>query len=183
MANTTSQPDRNIKTKEENTTSKPPKLSVSGRRKSSALSLNSVHKKAEEVKNEKDTQVDSSNLPKEPFSQSDFYVYWKKYINILSKQGDKILPSILNASEPVLKETIITLTYPNAMMVSEVKKQQTHVLNYLRNKLKNYEISFNLVLNESKEKSYAYTPEEKYNKLRELNPLLDELRKKLYLDL
>jgi len=147
------------------------------------LSLNSVHKRTEEIKKEQDSEIDTSKLPQEEFSQADFYVHWKKYIDILNKQGDKILPSILSASEPVLKDTLITLTYPNAMMVSEVKKQQTHVLNYLREKLKNYQISFNLVLDEKEEKSYAYTPEEKYNKLRELNPLIDELRKTLFLDL
>ena len=122
-------------------------------------------------------------MPKEDFSQADFYVYWKKYIDILTKQGDKILPSILSASEPVLKDAQIGLTYPNAMMLAEVKKNQVHILNYLRRKLNNYQISFNLILNESEEKKYAYTPEEKYHKLRELNPLIDELRKTFHLDL
>lgn len=144
--------------------------------------MNSLSKKVE-TKKEQEAKIDPTKLLKENFSQADFYVFWKKYIVILNKQGDKILPSILSASEPVLKGTIVTLTYPNAMMVSEVKKQQTHILNYLRSKLKNYQISFELVLNEAKEKSYIYTPEEKYNKLRQLNPLLEELRKILHLDL
>ncbi len=110
-------------------------------------------------------------------------MFWKKYINILTKQGDKMLASILNSSEPVLKDTEVSLTYPNAMMLKEVKKNQTHVLNYLRDKLQNYQIRFNLILNELDEKKFVYTPEEKYSKLREINPLLDELRKTLYLDI
>ncbi len=147
------------------------------------MSLKSVHKKTEETKKEHKTEVDFSKMPKEDFSKADFQVYWKKYIDILTKQGDKILPSILSASEPILKDTRINLTYPNAMMLAEVKKNQVHVLNYLRRKLNNYQISFNLILNESEEKKYAYTPEEKYHKLRELNPLIDELRKTFHLDL
>ena len=31
--------------------------------------------------------------------------------------------------------------------------------------------------------AYTYTPEEKYNRLREINPAIDELRRKLDLDL
>ena len=147
------------------------------------MSLKSVHKKTEETKKEQKVEVDLTKMPKEDFSQADFQVYWKKYIDILTKQGDKILPSILSASEPILKDTQINLTYPNAMMLAELKKNQVHVLNYLRRKLNNYQISFNLILNESEEKKYAYTPEEKYHKLRELNPLIDELRKTFHLDL
>lgn len=160
-----------------------PKLTNTGKRRSSALSLNSLQKKAEEEKKNDESSVDISKLPVEPFTQADFYVFWKKYIDILNKQGDKMLASILLSSEPILKERLVHLTYPNAMMLEEVKKNQGHVLNYLRNKLKNHKLLFKLILNEEIEKKYAYTPEEKYNKLREINPLVDELRKTFHLDL
>jgi DNA polymerase-3 subunit gamma/tau len=122
-------------------------------------------------------------MPKESFTQAEFYVHWKHYINILNKQGDKMLGSILNSSEPNLEETTIKLTYPNAMMLEEVKKNQVPVLNYLRGKLKNYQIRFDLILDEQQEKNYAYTPEEKYRKLKEMNPLIEALRKTLFLDI
>lgn len=154
----------------------------SGRRKSSALSLNSIHKKAE-AKKENEAAVDYSKYPKEDFTQAEFYVYWKKYIAILNKQGEKMLASILNSSEPVLKGSIVDLVYPNSMMLEEVKKNQLVVLNYLRGKLKNYQIKFNLILDEKQEKRFAYTPHEKYEKLREMNPMIEELRKVLFLDI
>lgn len=94
-----------------------------------------------------------------------------------------MLASILNSSEPNLKETTVDLIYPNAMMLEEVKKNQIHVLNYLREKLKNYQLGFNLILDEKQEKRYAYTPEEKYQKLKEINPMIEEMRKVLFLDL
>ncbi len=108
---------------------------------------------------------------------------WKKYTDILNKQGDKMLGSILLSSEPILKDNLVLLTYPNSMMLEEVKRNQGHVLNYLRSKLKNYQIQFKLILNEEEEKRYAYTPEEKYNKLREINPLVEDFRKTFHLDL
>jgi len=160
-----------------------PKLEIkSGRRRSSALSLNSVHKKAEANK-QIETKIDYSNYPKEDFTQAEFYVFWKKYIDILNKQGEKMLASILNSSEPVIDGLKVALTYPNAMMLEEVKKNQTHILNYLRKKLKNYQLGFSLILDEKQEKRFAYTPEEKYQKLREMNPMIEEMRKVLFLDI
>lgn len=158
-------------------------MTNSGDRRTSALSLNSLHKKAVANKKDSESEVDISKLPVEAFTQADLYVFWKKYIAILNKQGDKMLASILSSSEPVLKENLVHLTYPNAMMLEEVKNNKSHVLNYLRNKLKNHQILFELILNEEAEKKYAYTPEEKYNKLREINPIVDDFRKAFHLDL
>lgn len=94
-----------------------------------------------------------------------------------------MLASILNSSEPILKETTVDLIYPNSMMLEEVKKNQIVVLNYLRGKLKNYQLKFNLILDEKQEKRFAYTPHEKYQKLKELNPMIEEMRKVLFLDI
>ncbi len=91
------------------------------------------------------------------------------------------MASNLNLSKPVLKDMVIHLTYPNQMILDEVKKNQTYILNYLRNKLQNHQIVLKLILDEAIEKKYAYTSEEKYQKLQEMNPLLDELRKTLFL--
>ncbi len=91
------------------------------------------------------------------------------------------MASNLNLSKPVLKGTVIHLTYPNQMILDEVRKNQTYILNYLRNKLQNHQIVLKLILDEAIEKKYAYTSEEKYQKLQEMNPLLDELRKTLFL--
>ncbi len=91
------------------------------------------------------------------------------------------MASNLNLSKPILKDTVIHLTYPNQMILDEVKKNQTSILNYLRNKLQNHQIVLKLILDEAIEKKYAYTPEEKYQKLQEMNPLMDELRKTLFL--
>ncbi len=93
-----------------------------------------------------------------------------------------MLASILNAVTPQISGTQVHLVFPNQVMLEEVKKNQLHVLNYLRSKLQNYLIKFHLELDETQEKTFVYTPQEKYAKLREINPLLDTLRKTLHLD-
>ena len=178
-----SAPEVSYKAKKEEKSTAQPVMETpqNSRRRSSALSLNAALKK-EDISEEKQT-VSSEALPKNPFSEFDFQVYWKKYIEILEKQGEKMLASILNSTEPIIKETQVSLTYPNAMMMEEVRKNQFPILNYLREKLQNYEINFVLQYNEDEEKSFVYTPQEKFEKLLEINPLLGEFRKKFDLDI
>jgi len=56
-------------------------------------------------------------------------------------------------------------------------------LPYIREGLNNYAIQIKVLVKETEEKNFIYTPEEKYNRLREINPAIDELRRKLDLDL
>jgi len=144
------------------------------------LSLNALNKKSELEIDKPSIEID---LPKNSFSQADFIVYWKKYIDILSKQGQKMLTSILNSTEPVLDNTLIKITYPNAMMMEEVRKNQSSILHYLREKLQNYDITFQLNYNESEEKNFVYRPQEKFEKFMEINPLIGEFRSKFDLDI
>jgi len=159
----------------------PKKEGVTRRRSSSALSLNSLKREKEKVVAKK--KVDYSNMPKEKFSRAAFDVNWNTYIDMLNRQGNKMLASILGTSKPVLKDVIIEVTYPNSMMAEELKKHQSGILNFLREKLQNYQISFNIIVDEKEEKTYAYSPQDKYNKLYEINPLIEEMRKILFLDI
>ncbi|MGB5462987.1 MAG: DNA polymerase III subunit gamma/tau, partial [Aureibaculum sp.] len=65
------------------------------RRRSSALSLNSIHKKNELKKNTIVTNVDKEDLAKEDFTQIQFIELWKEYIEYLDKKGEKIMASIM----------------------------------------------------------------------------------------
>ena len=62
-------------------------------------------------------------------------------------------------------------------------KGRPKLLNFLREKLNNYGIKIIVTLNETVEKKFAYTPQEKFNKMKEMNPLLEKLRQTFELDL
>jgi DNA polymerase-3 subunit gamma/tau len=57
------------------------------------------------------------------------------------------------------------------------------LLQYLRKALNNFSISLDIIVNETLEKKYAYTPEDKYEKLVEKNKHIELLRKIFELDL
>ena len=101
----------------------------------------------------------------------------------LMREGKYNLLSHLTMAKPVLKGTTINLVYPNNTIKTEVERAQHDILSFIKDKLQNYEIALEIIVNETAEKKYAYTPIEKYDKLIEKNPLLDTLRKELGLEL
>ena len=68
-------------------------------------------------------------------------------------------------------------------MEDQFRKGKTKLLNFLREKLNNFGIEILVTLNETVEKKFAYTPLEKYKKMKEINPLLEKLRQTFELDL
>jgi DNA polymerase-3 subunit gamma/tau len=69
------------------------------------------------------------------------------------------------------------------MMKGELLKARPKLLKYFRQKLNNYSVDFQITVNEEEEKRYAYTPQEKYNKLLEKNKELAKLKSTFKLDL
>ena len=94
------------------------------------------------------------------------------------------MASIIGTDLPILSENFeISFTLPNKLMQDQFHKGRPKLLKFLREKLNNYGISITTKVNETIEKKFAYTPQEKYNKLKQINPLLDKLRQTFELDL
>jgi DNA polymerase-3 subunit gamma/tau len=68
-------------------------------------------------------------------------------------------------------------------MKVELLKVRPKVLRHIREKLNNYEVDFEITVNEDNTKRFAYTPQEKYELLKDKNKALALLRKKFNLEL
>ena len=87
-------------------------------------------------------------------------------------------------SQPkIVENNRIEYTVPSPLNKVELEREFVYFLPYIRARLNNYSIQINLLVKETEGKNFIYTPEEKYNRLREINPAIEELRKKLDLDL
>ncbi|WP_044398392.1 DNA polymerase III subunit gamma/tau [Lacinutrix sp. Hel_I_90] len=161
-----------------------PKLIVSADKKPrSGLSLSSIRAKKEHIAQQKDNEPDEENLPREPFSQDELLDVWSTFVTRIEAEGKMNLAAILSIDTPTLKGTTIHLTFPNATNKVEVERQSFDLLQYLRKHLKNYDIALEIEVDEEMQKKFAYTPEEKYEKLKEKNPNIELLRKTFDLDL
>ena len=129
-----------------------------------------------------DVVHNEEELPKEKFTEEQMRLSWETFVNKLEKDGKFNLASILRIDIPKLKNTTIHLEFPNATNKVEVERQQYDLLSFLRKQLNNYDIILDIKVNEAKEKQFAYTPEEKYDKLKEKNPKIDLLKKIFELD-
>ncbi|MDG1528019.1 MAG: DNA polymerase III subunit gamma/tau [Polaribacter sp.] len=145
-------------------------------RRSSSLSLKSVHLKKEDKK-EVILDENFDNHPKNDFTQKELEKTWKLYHTELIKRGQKSIAATFNADLPVLKENFeIILTLPNTLMQGQIEKERPNLLKHLRTTLNNYGITVSILVNETVTKKFAYTPQEKYDKLLEKNPAMALLK-------
>ncbi|WP_159951068.1 DNA polymerase III subunit gamma/tau [Polaribacter septentrionalilitoris] len=151
-------------------------------RRGSSLSLKSIHQKKEVKKT--DIEENFDNHPKDSFTEEQLQKLWKEYANVLQKKGQRSMASIVATDIPKLEGKFkILFTVPNKLMKDQFHKGRPKLLQFLREKLNNYGIDVMINLNETVEKKFAYTPQEKFNKLKEKNPLLEKLRQTFELDL
>ena len=161
--------------------SKPPILQNLKRRNNS-LSLKSIHHKKEQQK--KPIEINYENHPKNSFSEKDLQKTWSEYQKLLIKKGEKSIASILAAADPKLLENFnVQFTLPNKLMKAQLKIGKPKLLKFLREALNNFSITITVIVNETVEKKFAYTPQEKYNKLLEKNSSLKSLKDTFQLDL
>ncbi|WP_114491860.1 DNA polymerase III subunit gamma/tau [Candidatus Ulvibacter alkanivorans] len=152
-------------------------------KKVSALSLKSIQKKQQLKKEQVAKQPNQENLPSEDFSEEAMISAWNEYTAKVENDGKYNLLSHLTMGVPKLDGSLIHLEFPNSTIKLEVERAKYELLGYLREKLQNYDIDLSIEVNETAVKRYAYTPREKYEKLKEKNPLLDNLRKEFDLDI
>ncbi|EAQ40382.1 DNA polymerase III subunit gamma/tau [Dokdonia sp. MED134] len=179
---TPAQPEQPVPAQGSPTTQATPSLTIRKDRVS-GLSLKGLQRKKELEQKKADKKVDVQNLPSEPFTEIAMQAAWASYVQKLLQKGERIIASNLEADQPTLNGTTIELEYPNETMKIEVERAQGPLLEYLKRSLKNYDITLDITVNEEVQRKYAYTPQEKYDKLREQNPALDILRKTFDLDL
>ena len=162
-----------------------PEIKVKPRGKRvSGLSLSSLKAKKAHELNKIEVVIDENDLPHDPFEESEMQGLWHEYVRQLDKSGRKILASNLSIDLPkLLGSDTIWIQLPNTTMKKEIEREQSDLLNFLKKRLNNYSIALKISVDEERAKRFAYTPEEKYEKLRKKNPDIDLLRKEFDLDL
>jgi DNA polymerase III subunit gamma/tau len=148
----------------------------------SALSLASIKAKRELEQQNKSLVKETVHLPTETFTQTEMQLFWNKYAQRLGDKGFKIIESLLLLNDPTLEGTTIVHELPNEGSKIEFESEKVALLGYLRGHLHNHDITIEVRVNEAVENKFAFTPQDKYNRLNEINPSLELLRKTFDLD-
>jgi hypothetical protein len=151
--------------------------------KVSALSLSSIRAKKELLEQQKNTvREEQKALPTEPFTATELLEQWYKYADRLNDKGHKIMEALLRINDPRLEGTTIIHTLPNQGSKLDFDKEKPELVAFLRAKLHNHEIGLEVEVNEEVKSKIAFTPQDKYLRLQEINPALELLRKQFDLD-
>jgi DNA polymerase-3 subunit gamma/tau len=158
-------------------------IDIESEPKVSAFSLASIKAKKELLEAGKSILKEETHLPTEDFNETDMLLYWNKYAQRLGDKGYKIMESLLLINDPKLNGTTITLELPNQGSKIDFESEKNGLLGYLKGHLHNHNITIEVIVNESVTTKKAFTPQEKYNRLTEINSNLDILRKTFELDI
>ncbi|WP_034893181.1 DNA polymerase III subunit gamma/tau [Gillisia sp. Hel_I_29] len=150
--------------------------------KVSGLSLKSIRAKKEILARKSEVNANTVEEKNEEFTENQLQAGWDEYIHRLKHKGSKILASIMETDMPKLKGKVIEVTLPNETMKNDLEKGQHQLMSFLKKKLQNTFISLEITVNEQAVKKYAYSNIEKFNKLKEKNPLIEKLRTTFDLD-
>lgn len=158
-----------------NTTSTEPKVS--------AFSISSIRAKRELQESNKSFVKETVHLPTEIFTETEMLLHWSKYAQRLGDKGQKIMESLLLINDPKLVGTTIIHELPNDGSKIDFETEKFELLGYLRSRLHNHDIAIDVVVNEAVENKFAFTALDKYNRLNEINPNLELLKKTFDLDI
>jgi DNA polymerase-3 subunit gamma/tau len=163
---------------------KPVSIGKSAKKKVSGLSLSSIRAKKAHLARKNNGKTQDEQLPGDEFTEAQLQEYWKEYIEQIEEKGQKILAATLASDIPKrIGDHTIWIELPNSTMKKEVERDQYGLIQYLKQNLNNFNIELKITVNEEAAKQYAFTPEEKYQKLREKNPTIDLLRNTFDLEL
>ena len=151
--------------------------------KTSALSMKGLRKKKEIIEKQKLNEVVHEILPTQEFTEDQMLKSWNSHVENLKDSGEKIMASILSTDIPKLEGHNIHIELPNNSMKTEIERHSSQLMGHIKKELSNYNIELIIEVNEEAAKKYAFTPMEIYEKLKEANPLIDELRETFDLDI
>ena len=152
-------------------------------KKVSAFSLASIRAKKELQESAKGHLQEAIHLPTEAFTETDMLLHWTKYAEKLGEKGSRIMESLLLMNDPTLDGSKITIELPNEGSKIDFESEKLALLGYLKGHLHNHDITIEVIVNETVENKFAFTAQDKFNRLNELNPNLELLRKTFDLDL
>ena len=140
--------------------------------KTSTLSLKSIHKNKEI---ESESEVQDDHFEEKLVTIEDVLELWDEYIQIQEDKGRYNIASILRISTPTLKENHIHYKVSNNTSALEIDLEKHQLVQFLRNRLK-AKIELILTTDKTIDKKLTYTNKDKYNLLKEKNPLIEELK-------
>lgn len=140
--------------------------------------------KVEEVEKEVDDTAPDPGLPKEEFDLNTLLNQWNDYLETAKKGGrQKVYATLANKTLKLRENFIVGLELENDIQVSYFNEEKSDLLRFIREKLNNFSIQFDVTVTKNSATREPYSAKEKYEYMLAKNPNLAILKKKLGLDI
>ena len=118
------------------------------------------------------------------FDALDLQKCWKTIVDDYKSKQKNNIAIILSSNNPIIKnDNEINIFVNNLSQIELIEDEKYKILDYLKEKLSNNNVNLNIeMINEEHKEKIPYTNTDKFNKMIESNPLLNELRINLGLD-
>lgn len=119
-----------------------------GEKRISALSLTSIRARRELESSLEKIVVNPDDLPKEPFTFNQLMTEWEWYADKMSRNGLMLMYSLMGMAQPELNGVRIDIALPNQGSKLSFDEQKFDLVNFLRKKLRNFDIDIKIEVNE-----------------------------------
>jgi DNA polymerase-3 subunit gamma/tau len=154
-------------------------------RSSNSVSISGNPAQDAQKKNDGAERAVAGDLPRHPFTPVQLQKSWTAFGNSLNIQGRYALSTALLKRTPEITEgDSLTFVVDSHAIEKDINEIKADLLAALRKELNNFHVQLELQVEiDGKDIQVPYTPTEKFNKLAERNPALNDLRKRLDLEL
>lgn len=109
---------------------------------------------------------------------------WKEYLEIIKSEGRQKIYSSLSNKQLTLRENfVVELQLENEIQLSFFQEEKPELLRFMREKLNNFSLLFEIIITKGTQTLEPYSPQEKFEYMAKKNPYLLELKRKLDLDI
>ncbi len=135
-------------------------------------------------KEEVDDTAPNPELPKDPFGEQELMNFWTEYLDQCKKAKQQTIYSTLKSCGLKLKENaVVELQLESDAQETNYNEVKPDLLRFLRQKLNNFSLTFEVVKVKTGRVLEPYSPQEKFEYMLKQNPHLMTLKQKLDLDI
>ena len=157
----------------------------SGTSRISTVSINSFKTTTE--KKEAETEIAEKIISgRKEFTQEEFVSAWTEFAKKSKDAGKMSLQSILMKNIPEINsDKRVNLNVDNEVMEDEINQNKIELMTFLREKLDNGSIQLNIsvVKDNSENTNKLYTASDKFKRMAEKNPAINDLKKQFDLEI
>ena len=135
------------------------------------------------LKEKKDNEADEKNLPKDDYTLEDLKNHWDEYADNAAKKSQMSLVTIMKNRDLTLENNTIILPLNNTLLVAQLNDYKEDLMQHIRLKLNNFSITLEARIIKEEETQMLYTSQQKFDHLIKEHPMLEELKKRLGLEL